>query len=147
MLYLFRFIKFALALLVLGWAVQSLWFHSLPRVQLHFGSHALSVVVADTPGSRAWGLMYRVALRNGEGMLFVYPRPRKVCMWMMNTFIPLSVAFIGQDGLVAGLDDMQPLTHCAPTPVKYALEVPQSWFAANAVTLGNEVTGLPAQSR
>ena len=147
---LFRFIKYSLALLILGWAVQSLWFHSLPRVQLKIGSHTLRVVVADTPRSQAWGLMFRLALNDGEGMLFVNHRPGKVCMWMMNTVIPLSVAFVRWDGAIASLDDMEPMTrrrHCALEPVSYALEVPQGWFATHAVTEGSAVTGLPRQAR
>jgi uncharacterized membrane protein (UPF0127 family) len=150
MAYLSRFIKYALALLILGWAAQSLWFHSLPRVQLHINSRPMRVVIADTPGRQAWGLMYRIALGDGEGMLFVYSSPRKVCMWMTNTLVPLSVAFIRQDGVVASLDDMQPLTrrlHCSPTPVTYALEVPLGWFTASAVKLGTKIAGLPLPSR
>ncbi|MGA7181422.1 MAG: DUF192 domain-containing protein [Thiobacillaceae bacterium] len=89
-------------------------------------------------------------MNDREGMLFVFPGPRKVCMWMKNTFIPLSVAFIRQDGIIAGLDDMEPMTrrtHCSPEPVKYALEVPRGWFGSHAVALGGEITGLPQQAR
>ena len=150
MTYLYRFIKYALALLALGWTAQTLWFHSLPRVQLQVNSRPLRVAIADTPARQAWGLMYRIALADGEGMLFVYSAPRGVCMWMRNTFIPLSVAFIGQDGIVRGLEDMQPLTrqlHCSPAPVTYALEVPAGWFGASAVNVGTRISGLPLPSR
>jgi len=149
-LFLSRFIKYFLIILILGWAVQLLWFHSLPRTQLKIGSHKLRVVVADTPRSQAWGLMFRLGLNEGEGMLFVNQRPRKVCMWMMNTFIPLSVAFLREDGAIASLDDMEPMTrrrHCALEPASYELEVPQGWFATNAVSEGSAVTGLPHQTR
>lgn len=148
--FLFRFIMYSLAILILGWTAQSLWFHSLPRTQLKIGSHTLHVVVADTPRSRAWGLMFRLVLNEEEGMLFVNDRPRKVCMWMKYTFIPLSVAFVREDGAIASVDDMEPMTlrrHCAPEPVNYALEVPQGWFATNAVTERSTVTGLPHQAQ
>lgn len=94
--------------------------------------------------------MFHLSLRDGEGMLFVFPSTREVCMWMKYTFIPLSVAFLREDGAISGLDDMEPMTqsmHCAEEPVRYALEVPQGWFASNGVTLGGEITGLPQQAR
>lgn len=144
-----RLIKYSLAILILGWTAHSLWFYSLPRTQLKIGSHSLRVVVPDTPRSYAWGLMFRFAMQDGEGMLFVNHGPRKVCMWMKNTFIPLSVAFLREDGAIASIDDMEPMTrrrHCALEPVSYALEVPQGWFATNAVTEGSIVTGLPHQA-
>jgi uncharacterized membrane protein (UPF0127 family) len=83
-------------------------------------------------------------------MLFVFRGPRKVCMWMRNTFVPLSVAFIRRDGVIVGIDDMEPMTrrmHCAPQPVTYALEVSRGWFGSHGVTLGSEMTGLPQPAR
>jgi len=145
-----RLIKYFLVILILAWTAHSLWFYSLPSTQLKIGSHALGVVIADTPTSRAWGLMFRFTLKEGEGMLFVNIRPRKVCMWMKNTFIPLSVAYLRQDGVITSLEDMEPMTrrrHCALEPVRYALEVPEGWFATNSVTVGSVVTGLPDQVR
>ncbi len=106
----------------------------------------MRAIVADHPRSLFWGLMFRHALPAGEGMLFVYPASQRVCMWMSNTFIPLSVAFLGEDGVIVGIDDMLPMSrdsHCAPTPVRYALEVPLGWFTHNAVSAGGRVTGLP----
>jgi uncharacterized membrane protein (UPF0127 family) len=148
--YLSRFSKYALIFLVLGWVVQALWFHSLPRTNLQIGPHPVRAVLAATPRRRAWGLMLRLAVANGQGMLFVYPSPRRICMWMMYTFVPLSIAFIRQDGVISNLNDMEPLTrqsHCAIEPVLYALEVPQGWFAAHSVTLGDEVSDLPQPTR
>lgn len=94
--------------------------------------------------------MFRLSLNDGEGMLFVFRGPRKVCMWMRNTFVPLSVAFIRRDGVIVGIDDMEPMTrrmHCAPQPVTYALEVSRGWFGSHGVTLGSEMTGLPQPAR
>lgn len=146
MSYLIRFAKFALAFLLFAWVLQSLWFYSLPRIDLKIGSHSLRAVLADSPRSQEWGLMFRPVLSRGEGMLFVYSSSEQVCMWMKNTFIPLSVAFIRDDGVIAGIVDMKPMTrdsHCAPVPVKYALEVPQGWFMANTVASGQVIGGLP----
>ena len=110
----------------------------------------MRAIVADQPRSLSWGLMFRQHLPAGEGMLFVYPASQRVCMWMGNTFIPLSVAFIREDGVIVGIDDMAPMTrdsHCAPMPVRYALEVPRGWFAARAVGVGGQVSGLPRSPR
>ena len=148
--FLARFVTYLLVIAALAWLAQSLWFHSLPRTQLSVGTHPLRATVAETPRSRAWGLMLRLGLSEDEGMLFVYQRPRKVCMWMMNTFIPLSVAFVDETGAIAGVDDMAPLTrrrHCSPHAVKYALEVPQGWLTDHGVTTGAVVAGLPPSGR
>jgi uncharacterized protein len=145
-----RLINYLLALVLLGWMAHSLWFYALPRTQLKIGLQPLQVAVADTPRRQAWGLMFRFALQDGDGMLFVNRSPRKMCMWMKNTFIPLSVAFLREDGSIASLDDMQPLTrrrHCALEPVSYALEVPQGWFAKNRIAAGSVVAGLPDPAR
>lgn len=96
--------------------------------------------------SLAWGLMFRPALNAGEGMLFVYPRTQRPCLWMKHTFIPLSAAFVNRNGVIESISDMHPLTlqsHCAPAPVAYALEVPQSWFRVHGVIPGRKIAGLP----
>ncbi len=112
---------------------------------MHVGSHPVRVVMADTPRSQFWGLMFRIAIWDDQGMLFVYPHPRKVCMWMRNTFIPLSVAFVRENGVIAGPDDIQPLTRRlqrAPQPVRYVLEVPRGWFELNDVAVGDRITAI-----
>jgi hypothetical protein len=144
--FLFRFFKYAFALLLLGWVAHTYWFYSLPRKDLAIGPHTLRVAIADTVRSQTWGLMFRFSLSDGEGMLFVFPQPQKVYMWMKYTFIPLSVAFLRKDGVVTRLDDMAPMTrdqHCSNEPVGYVLEVPQGWYAAHGVNPGDEITGLP----
>ncbi len=135
---------------MLAWGVHTFWFHSLPRAELQVAGQSLHVIVADRPRSLSWGLMFRHDLPAGEGMLFVYPARQRVCMWMSNTFIPLSVAFLSEDGVIVDMDDMVPMSresHCAPTPVRYALEVPRGWFAAQAVAVGGQVSGLPRSPR
>jgi len=143
-------LKYALALLIVGWASQTIWFHSLPRAQLNVESHPVRVTVATTPWSRYWGLMLRPSLGDGEGMLFVFSKPTKVCMWMKYTFVPLSVAFIRRDGIITDMDNMEPMTramHCSTDPVEYALEVPKGWFVSRGIKIGSKVAALPTPSR
>ena len=120
---------------------------ALPMLRLQIGDRRALVEVARTRAQRETGLMHRRALPSDQGMLFVFRRERDVCMWMKNTYVPLSVAFIADDGRVRAIAAMQPLTldaHCAGQPVRYALEMPQGWFAAHGVHRGSVVGGLPA---
>ncbi len=121
----------------------------LPEVNLRVGGQALRAEVARTAPQREFGLMERRGLPDGRGMLFVFRHSQPVCMWMKNTYIPLSVAFVAADGTIRGMADMRPLSldaHCSAGPVAYALEVPRGWFAAHAVRAGARVRGLPARN-
>lgn len=107
---------------------------------------ALTVEIADTEESQEKGLMFRKELPENSGMLFVLKRPRQMCMWMKNTFIPLSVAFINAQGNIVNIEHMAPLTeniHCSNSAVAYALEVNQGWFAKNRIGVGSYVGNLP----
>jgi uncharacterized membrane protein (UPF0127 family) len=142
---LLRFTASLLGMLLCGWAIHSLWFASLPRADLAVGPHQFRAVVAETPRSQEWGLMFRFSLGE-DAMLFAYPKPSTLCLWMKYTFIPLSVAFIRQDGVVVELSDMQPFSHeshCPSAPVSYALEVSQGWFQGHAIAPGAIISGLP----
>lgn len=78
-------------------------------------------------------------------MLFVFERRGLWGMWMKNTYIPLSVAFIDDDGRIVNIEDMQPHTedaHNAAAPVRYALEVNLGWFAKRGIKAGAKVEGL-----
>lgn len=119
----------------------------LPVAALRLAGQTIEAEVASTPAQRETGLMRRASLPAGHGMLFVFRRPQPVCMWMKNTYIPLSVAFIAGDGTIVDLADMQPLTlqaHCSGAPVRYALEMQQGWFAAHGVAPGTTLQGLAA---
>ncbi len=119
----------------------------LPEVALRVAGHPLRAEVARTRRQRDTGLMFRRELAADHGMLFVFGHDQPVCMWMKNTYVPLSVAFIEADGTIRNVDDMQPRTldaHCAGAPVRYALEMPQGWFARHAAGPGSPVQGLPA---
>ena len=128
------------------WAAQPELNSGLPQVRLHMGRHAITAEVARTAEQQQTGLMNRRSLPPDHGMVFDFARAQPVCMWMKNTFIPLSVAFITADGRIVNIADMQPQTediHCAQTDVRYALEAPLHWFARRGIRPGSTVLGLP----
>jgi len=117
----------------------------MPVRQLRISNHALSVEVAYTPATRSQGLMYRQSLGENSGMLFVFPQPDRYSMWMMNTDIPLSVAFLDEGGAILNIADMLPRTataHRSAGASKYAIEMNRGWFAARNIKPGDRVTGL-----
>ena len=116
-----------------------------PVLKLSAGIHLISAEVANTFDSRARGLMHRKSLGANQGMLFVFPDVSAHCMWMRNTFVPLSVAFIDEQGTIVSIHDMQPQTensHCAARPARFALEMNQGWFAQKGVKAGASLGGL-----
>ena len=118
----------------------------LPVVQLNAGMHLIRAEVAADFASRAQGLMYRPAMPSNAGMLFIFDEAAAQCMWMKNTLIPLSVAFIDEHGAVINIEDMAPQTedsHCARKPARYALEMNRGWFAARGIKPGSRIGGIP----
>jgi uncharacterized protein len=119
---------------------------SLPRIKLTAGIYQVDVQVAQTPQQREIGLMFRTEMPQQEGMLFVFERPSGLCFWMKNTVLPLTAAFIADDGTIVNLADMQPQTtdsHCAARPVRYVLEMNQGWFSKRGMKAGSRITGVP----
>jgi uncharacterized protein len=117
----------------------------LPTVQLAAGMHLVTAEVADTMGSRMQGLMHRKSMAQNAGMVFVFEENAAHCMWMKNTLIPLSVAFIDEAGAIVNIADMQPhseQSHCAARPARYALEMNQGWFAQRGIKPGAKLRGL-----
>jgi hypothetical protein len=111
----------------------------LPRVQLQAGMYQIQAQLAATPEQRAIGLMNRPDMPPHEGMLFVFDQPQVQCFWMKNTLMPLTAAFIADDGSIVNLADMKPQTtdsHCSDKPVRYVLEMKQGWFAAKQIRKG-----------
>jgi uncharacterized membrane protein (UPF0127 family) len=118
----------------------------LPVVTLKVAGHALRVEVVATQEQRAKGLMFREKMARNDGMLFVFDEPGYHAMWMMNTLIPLSVAFLDASGRILNIEDMAPQTqdsHPAAGPARYAIETNKGWFAQNGIKAGDAVTGLP----
>jgi uncharacterized membrane protein (UPF0127 family) len=117
----------------------------LPTVELGAGMHVIRAEVADSNASRSQGLMRRASLPPNGGMLFVFDEDAIHCMWMKNTLIPLSVAFIDARGAIINIADMQPhseQSHCAARPARYALEMTQGWFAQRGIRAGAPLRGL-----
>jgi uncharacterized protein len=118
----------------------------LPRVDLSAGMHKIEAQVARTPTETANGLMWRKQMPQHEGMLFVFPQAIQQCFWMKNTLLPLSAAFIDDDGTIVNIADMQPQSldsHCAERPVRYVLEMNQGWFAKRGIKAGMKLAGPP----
>jgi len=128
-----------------AWIAASVAFAELPIVELSAGIHLIRAEVAYTFETRAQGLMFRKHLGPNEGMFFVFPQSELHCMWMKNTLIPLSVAFVDEKGKIVSISDMQPQTetsHCAAAPARFALEMPAGWFAAKGIKSGTTIQGL-----
>jgi uncharacterized membrane protein (UPF0127 family) len=116
-----------------------------PMLELNAGIHLVKAEVANTFDSRARGLMFRKSLGTNQGMLFVFPDVAPHCMWMKNTYVPLSVAFMDEQGAIVSIHDMQPLdetSHCAVRPARFALEMNQGWFAQKGIKAGAKIGGL-----
>jgi uncharacterized membrane protein (UPF0127 family) len=119
----------------------------LPTVRLQAGLHLIEAEVARTPQQRQTGLMLRETMPPNHGMLFVFDEPAVQCFWMKNTLLPLSIAFIADDGTIVSLADMKPQTetnHCSAKPVRYALEMNQGWFARRGIKAGFRLGGFEA---
>ena len=117
----------------------------LPVMELNAGIYLIRAEVASSFESRGRGLMYRESLPPNQGMLVVFPQVERHCMWMKNTPLPLSVAFIDSGGEIVSISDMSPHSeesHCAARPAKYALEMNRGWFAAKGIRAGIKVQGL-----
>ena len=119
---------------------------NLQRVELTAGMHRIDAQVALAPEERQTGLMHRRQMPDTEGMLFVFEQPAQQCFWMKNTLLPLTAAFVADDGTIVNLEDMKPQTldsHCSSKPVRYVLEMNQGWFAKKGIKAGTKLTGTP----
>lgn len=124
-----------------GWAQQP----QLPMLELFAGMHRIEAEVAATPESRQTGMMLRTVMASQRGMLFVFPEAANQCMWMRNTLLPLSVAFLDQKGKIINVEDMHPRTenvHCSARPARYALEMNLGWFKSRGLSAGFAVAGI-----
>lgn len=118
----------------------------LPTVTLSAGIHLIQAEVALNDADRAQGLMFREKMGPNEGMVFRFNSTNQVCMWMKNTLLPLSVAFIDEAGIITNIEEMEPQTldaHCASKPARYALEMNQAWFKKKNIKAGSKISGLP----
>ena len=118
----------------------------LPRVRLQAGMHQIDAQVAASYDQRMTGLMFRKEMPQHEGMLFVFEQPGVQCFWMKNTLLPLTAAFVADDGTIVNLADMKPQStdsHCSAKPVRFVLEMNQGWFAKKGIKAGAKLVGPP----
>ena len=135
----------ATALVLPGWAAtQQSPQLNLQRVKLNAGMHVIDAQVALTPQERQTGLMLRKDMPQTEGMLFVFEQAGEQCFWMKNTLLPLTAAFVADDGTIVNTVDMKPETtdsHCSAKPVRYVLEMNKGWFAKKGIKAGSKLSG------
>lgn len=116
----------------------------LQRATLNAGMHLIQVQLAQDFEQRQIGLMWRKEMPQNEGMLFVFEQPAMQCFWMRNTLLPLTAAFVSDDGSIVNLADMKPLnddSHCSKKPVRFVLEMNQGWFAKRNIQAGYKLSG------
>ena len=118
----------------------------LKTAELNAGMHVIQAELAVTPEQQQIGMMFRTGMGPNEAMLFVEETLGVRCFWMRNTLIPLSIAFISDDGTIVNIADMKPQSdqsHCSAKPVRYALEMNVGWFAKRGVKAGSRIRGGP----
>jgi uncharacterized membrane protein (UPF0127 family) len=118
----------------------------LPSIRLNAGIHNIQAELAQTPDERSTGLMFRTSMGPNDGMLFAFGQAAQQCFWMKNTLLPLSVAFVDDEGTIVNIDDMKPQTldsHCSTKPVRFVLEMNQGWFAKRGIKAGAKLRGAP----
>jgi uncharacterized membrane protein (UPF0127 family) len=134
-----------LAAFLLSLSAAAALAQALPVAELRAGMHLIRAEVAADFSTRGRGLMHRKGLAPNAGMLFIFDGPSQQCMWMKNTYIPLSVAFLDEQGTIINIADMQPhseQTHCSARPALYALEMTRGWFAERGIKPGTKLGGL-----
>jgi uncharacterized protein len=120
----------------------------LPTVELTAGMHVIRAELAVTPIQQQTGMMFRRSMGTNEGMLFVEETAGLRCFWMRNTLLPLSIAFIADDGTIVNVAEMAPQSdesHCSAKPVRYALEMNKGWFSKRGIKPGMKLRGAPFQ--
>ena len=138
----------ALLLITLLASAQAL--AQMPRIELSVGFHRVEAEVAADQPNRMQGLMNRRSMAANQGMLFVFTQADRHCMWMRNTLLPLSVAFLDEHGQILNIEDMKPQTennHCAAAAARFALEMNQGWFAGKGIKVGQRIGGIEKSPR
>ncbi len=122
----------------------------LPSIDLSAGIHLIKTELAISMEQQATGMMFRKEMGTNDGMLFVNEDSSVRCFWMRNTLVPLTIAFIADDGTIVNLADMDAQSdksHCSAKPVRYALEMNRGWFAKRGIKAGAKLQGKPFEKR
>ena len=117
----------------------------LPVQPITIGMYVIQAEIAQTEKQRELGMMNRKTMGQNEGMLFIFDRAAPICMWMKNTLLPLSVAFLDENLEIINIEEMQPETltnHCAKKPALYALEMNAEWFKNKHIKAGAKISPL-----
>ncbi len=117
-------------------------------IEIEINGTVIQVEYADTPAERQLGLMYRRSLCENCGMLFRFDTSRIGSIWMKNTYIPLDLAYISEDGEIIDIRQLQPLDLTPVTSsqkVRFALEMNKGWFANKDIREGDFVKIKPSQ--
>jgi len=110
--------------------------------------HSIKTKVAYSNGAQQIGLMWVGHLEENMGMIFVYDQPKYLSFWMKNTLIPLSIAFVEEDGRISSIQDMYPqpgkmdhelALYQSNTLTKYAIETRIGWFKDRDIKPGSYV--------
>ena len=112
------------------------------ELRLELGGTSLIVEVASDDSSRKLGLMNRESLPESRGMLFMFRTVREQSFWMKNTLIPLSIAFISDEGEILQIEHMKPNDlngTGSKHKVQYALEVNKGWFERHGIVPGARI--------
>jgi len=140
-----RRIRFAkIAILMVATALSA---HADPLITypLRIKKHEIRAEVARNEQERLRGLMFRDKLAKNSGMIFLYPHAEPTAMWMKNTRIALSVAFVDANGRILNIADMEPFSeeaHASSGAAAYALEMNRGWFRKQGIKTGDLVEGL-----
>jgi uncharacterized membrane protein (UPF0127 family) len=119
---------------------------NLERQQFQIGTYVIDAELAITAEERQRGLMFRESLAENQGMMFQFTQADHYCMWMKNTLIPLSIAFIDEHGKIINIEEMRAnseQTTCAKSKARYALEMNAGWYKQRQIMVGQKVEGLP----
>lgn len=119
--------------------------HGAQFLTLTIDKYTISAEIAATPAQRAAGLSGRSTLAPDVGMLFVFEELSRPRFWMRDTAIPLTIAFLDEDGRIVEIRDMAPFSlrlHSPRQPLRYALEMRRGWFSKKRITSGARVVGL-----
>ena len=106
---------------------------------------------AITPAQKEFGLMERTELPENAGMLFHYSPPKQISIWMYNTKMDLSLAFLDGNGVIKEIHEMKSFPDVkdpsffsrrivtSSFPASYALEMRAHWFEDHDVKVGDRL--------
>lgn len=147
----FKILPFILAIQI----TAGLFFGGSTTVYFPESDAVIQVEVADTPGQREKGLMYRKKLSINKGMLFVFLEEEYREFWMKNTLIPLDMIFVDEKGRIINIEEAYPepnastrnlKTYRSEEPAKYVIETNSTFTERRDIEEGDRVV-IPTRFR